>query len=682
MGKKSLFNSTALIFIAFTVGLHGKDAVKPESSYAKIGDLYLKSFDIIEKQEDATTLEKLKKENKEIKLQPKILSEQEKRKITFDNLARQTHHTQPEKSTKLDKEFLNKMELFCSSNENKNAHLLSHINHTHTVFGEATLARILAEPTDDHNELLKRQAIIKELIADEDLFNSLDEKLKKIKEVETHLLAFFQPDHPVNEELFNNLYFGSHLQRFNKNPIALEFYTRLGNISVTSSALALPASILIMNTTKNYFLYKEKNSTFSALIKNSLEDLKLHYTPTGIQKELTQNEELIKKYMGVDFSYPSSVKWITGAGKGWELFNYINGMRQSYINARLNKDIANHLQTKLIGVASYINNIKQMHVVLSNSPLNEQFHALNNIEHSLINPSEHSKSFKKLINLLNNNTFTEKASFFSLTGRVLAAYQLMHEVKDEFIGALETAGEIDAYLSTAKLYKEHASKRVRYTFVEFAESDTPFIKATNFWNPFIDTDIVVPNSLEQGDNQQNNIILTGPNTGGKSTILKGIGINILLAQTFGIAPAEQLILTPFANINCYLNITDNIAAGVSLFKAEVLRAKELIDSIRSLKKNAFSFTIMDEIFSGTSPKEAEEGAYEFSSKLGEFNNSLCLVATHFPKLTALENSSSYKNYRVAVRYNEDGALVLPFKLEEGINTVNIAIDLLKEENVL
>ena len=62
-------------------------------------------------------------------------------------------------------------------------------------------------------------------------------------------------------------------------------------------------------------------------------------------------------------------------------------------------------------------------------------------------------------------------------------------------------------------------------------------------------------------------------------------------------------MTPFAAFNCYLNVTDDLSAGLSLFKAELKRAKELLQTIRGLPTNRFSFTLIDELFSGTSPQE-------------------------------------------------------------------------------
>jgi len=148
--------------------------------------------------------------------------------------------------------------------------------------------------------------------------------------------------------------------------------------------------------------------------------------------------------------------------------------------------------------------------------------------------------------------------------------------------AESAAGELDMYVALAKLYKSREGKEAHYCMVNFIEnSTTPIIDAQNFWNPFINPDTVAVNNTTL-DASCPNSILTGPNTGGKSTVIKGIMINILMAQTFGIAPAESLTLTPFSKLNCFMNISDDIATGASLFKSEVMRAKKLLDMVQEL----------------------------------------------------------------------------------------------------
>ncbi len=129
-----------------------------------------------------------------------------------------------------------------------------------------------------------------------------------------------------------------------------------------------------------------------------------------------------------------------------------------------------------------------------------------------------------------------------------------------------------------------------------------------------------------------------------------------------------------------MNIADDTAGGNSRFKAEVLRAQKLLTDIKNLSKGKFAFSVMDEMFSGTSPKEGEAASYAVAQKIGSLSNSILVLATHFQKLTELQDTNgTFKNYQVrVVRYN-DGTFGYPFKLEEGKADQNVAIEILQRE---
>ncbi|HSC24932.1 MAG TPA: hypothetical protein VLB80_01785 [Candidatus Babeliales bacterium] len=239
------------------------------------------------------------------------------------------------------------------------------------------------------------------------------------------------------------------------------------------------------------------------------------------------------------------------------------------------------------------------------------------------------------------------------------------------------------YVALAKLYNDRQDKQAQYCMVNFIEnSTTPIIDAHNFWNPFVNPDTVITNNIAF-DGSCPNSILTGPNTGGKSTIIKAIMLNILMAQTFGIAPSESLTLTPFAKLNCFMNISDDIATGASLFKSEVMRAKKLLELVQSLGKNEFSFVIIDEVFTGTSPQEGEIAALRFAEHLGVYKNNISIIATHYPKMVDLQTTTNgtFHNHHVEILRNEDNSLNRTFKLKNGPSFFNVAFDILEEEGL-
>jgi hypothetical protein len=351
-------------------------------------------------------------------------------------------------------------------------------------------------------------------------------------------------------------------------------------------------------------------------------------------------------------------------------------------NAREIRDAINYMQTRLCDVASIVEASKQLQRIASeNASMASGVFSIGNLE-MLLHGSSRSQGFAQLIDLLQTNTFKGSASFFSLSGRVLAAYRLMNEEKDNFAPALATLGEIDACLSMAKLYKKMRNERAHVSFATFAKTAKPYIKLTDFWNPFINPDVVVTNSLELGDGTDvSKIILTGSNTGGKSTILKAILINMLTIHTFGFGFASECVVSPLAFIGSYLRVNDDVAAGESKFKAEVMRAKMLCETMEALPKDQFGFVVIDELFTGTGSEKAAVAASKVAQKLATLDNNVYILATHFPQLTELakNNQGIIKNYKVDVYKDQAGNLVRPFKLELGVSTSNIANDILNEE---
>ena len=189
-----------------------------------------------------------------------------------------------------------------------------------------------------------------------------------------------------------------------------------------------------------------------------------------------------------------------------------------------------------------------------------------------------------------------------------------------------------------------------------------------------------------------NMVVTGPNSAGKSTILKSIALSIIMAQSLGIAPAKTMSLTPFAYIATYMNVADSIVDQESRFQAEARRVFEYGDRLESLAQdNAFSFALFDEIFSGTSPTEGAELGYKVATILGTYSNCISLVATHFEKLTDLEidTNKQFINYTIAVEQTRSGSLYFDennkikrlFTLAPGISHQHIAREIFKEKGV-
>lgn len=129
-----------------------------------------------------------------------------------------------------------------------------------------------------------------------------------------------------------------------------------------------------------------------------------------------------------------------------------------------------------------------------------------------------------------------------------------------------------------------------------------------------------------------------------------------------------------------MNIVDDIASGNSLFKAEVLRTQYIFETVKQCNHKQHCFIVMDEIFNGTTPNEGQAAAYSYAKCIGSYSNTMCLIATHFSRLTELEEKTDYyQNYKVSVNYKENGDIGYTFKLKPGISDQHIALDILRTE---
>ena len=136
----------------------------------------------------------------------------------------------------------------------------------------------------------------------------------------------------------------------------------------------------------------------------------------------------------------------------------------------------------------------------------------------------------------------------------------------------------------------------------------------------------------------------------------------------------------FDAIHSYLNISDDLLNGLSLFASEIKRAKDLLESIKNLDTNKKFFFALDELFTGTVSEDGEVCAYEFVNKISTFERVQFIYATHFEKLKELANKNNRCiNYKVnAPTKDDNGALVYPYTLSQGANDSRVAITLAQQ----
>lgn len=314
---------------------------------------------------------------------------------------------------------------------------------------------------------------------------------------------------------------------------------------------------------------------------------------------------------------------------------------------------------------------------------------------------EKSQELKNLREMLKAETFQGDDSFpqkslealkiFGYSsGRIIAAFNDIRNNKNKLLPVLSAVAELDILVSSCKLLESGKQPRAdllvfndmtnTYCLPTFVKEQDPCIFIEGSWNPHLGVSPVITNDLQMGLGQPRNVVINGPNAGGKSSIMKGMLIAVILAQSIGIAPARKLTFTPFSVIRAYLNITDDQAGGNSLFMSAVNRAFDVYKEVRTLPPSQFSLTVFDELFNGTSSAEGEAAARTLINFIGKEARNICMITTHFKELMTLETERPdlFVNYKVSV--DERGAkLTYPFKLERGISDQCIAFNILEEK---
>lgn len=603
----------------------------------------------------------------------KNLSNRDKRAIIFEQIQQQLN----ESDTVIDTFFIEKMAVVHGAS-NPTDHLLNHLFTDlqgtmllATEIGAKRCIEIMTQPTTNLQDLAARQTIIKELVQNDALRTQCNQLLKKIKHGEPYFFELYSKQGLEKSEqsllkfqsLFTQL--GWH------NITALTLSTRFMQLLQLVGSLSLLLFILSAASNISYqTIQYTKRKDLQTITNDLSESLKMYAVTTPFSKRVTDARQV-------------ATEAIFLCTAPFEIFIGLNALKE-HIDQILN------IQEILIGFGSYLDALTILIHLFNNNPsIKQAMPQLTKLCTSLHHP-EGSAPFKELNTILKKDDFTQATpSPLSSPGNILTAYHHIAQpiVRAEYSTMLNTLGEIDTYVALAnkiKIHQNNADTCAQFCFVEFQENALhPQLIAKNFWNPFIGYKKTICNDISLNIGNERNVILTGTNTGGKSTLLKAIIIALFLALTFGIAPGESLITTLWYKLIISMNIVDDISADLSLFKAEVKRAHEIIRTIQQLPPHQFAFVVSDEIFRGTAHDKGEKLAFNYMQYLNTFKNCLFITATHFEKLTALEKitNGEIKNYHMSVDVDENGTIIkYNHKLVPGpspiVNAEQIAEELL------
>lgn len=279
----------------------------------------------------------------------------------------------------------------------------------------------------------------------------------------------------------------------------------------------------------------------------------------------------------------------------------------------------------------------------------------------LVTSSESIKKLKKVLDLLdirlnplvyiplNTFLFWDLQQIFTLEKWKIAN---KHNIRDWF----DTLAEIECLSSIANLAFNHPEN----SFPRISNKEGVFI-ADSMGHPLIAKEKMVCNSFStEGVNQMN--LITGSNMAGKSTFLRSIGINIVLAMMGSTVFARSLALSPMKVLSS-MRVSDNLEESTSTFYAELKKLKEVINSVYNNEK---VFLLLDEILRGTNSADRHAGSKALIKQLIH-HKAVGLIATHDLELAKLADEFPDKihNYHFDVQVAND-ELYFDYKLKRGI----------------
>lgn len=566
---------------------------------------------------------------------------------------------------------------------------------TKTPFGSWGLGKLL-HPVADKDELVQRKKIIIFLAEHEDVMHDFQKQLGQVQKAAKSVLAYFDKHDQLNDR-------------------AKQFYfTVLGLTELNKSSLALNASaIMEMFTSVKYFATMLALKGVTQEWKNWRYGLKddfsvLRGLKTGFKVPLMEHypyRHLLPDPALGAYTYQDALKVLdddSGASWGdrWAIsyhgytldteklgwlgmllpsdnkwgfvFSFISATMPVVYHdylwgsalARVGRSILSMyttldlLQQRVADVAQCMQSIQKLQKIVTNH--------VPELSVSMQHEDDYAFKRKALFNNLLVPRFLNKSDYIYSRGHVLTMHLELMQEKKALIPLLQSIAILDAYCSIAQLYKESQNQEVTFCFPEFIESERPCLQYNAAWLPLLSSEKAVTNDLFLGCGQSGKMVLTGPNGSGKSTILKTLGIGVILAQSGLPVPAQQARQTLFTELKTNLVAEEDRERELSKGMAGMKVMDELKQAIgTSVGKRML--VLIDEPYGGMVDAEKAKRIYLFGKDIADYSNVLVALATHTkkPMQLAQDTGGLFANYQVKINEIRLGEFERLFKLEQG-----------------
>jgi len=233
---------------------------------------------------------------------------------------------------------------------------------------------------------------------------------------------------------------------------------------------------------------------------------------------------------------------------------------------------------------------------------------------------------------------------------------------------IHALAEFEALSSLSALHYERPS----WAFPSLKTTGATYFSATDLGHPLIPTAVSIRNSLDLNDACRL-LIVSGSNMSGKSTLLRAVGLNTVLAWAGAPVCAAALALSPL-QVGASLRLSDSLQDNRSRFFAEISRIRQIVDLTQSPTPVLF---LLDELLSGTNSHDRLIGATGIIRGLLSANT-IGLLTTHDLALAQLDQETAFSARNVHLEDRiVDGKIEFDYHLRPGVVTHSNALELMR-----
>jgi hypothetical protein len=351
----------------------------------------------------------------------------------------------------------------------------------------------------------------------------------------------------------------------------------------------------------------------------------------------------------------------------------LRAMNNSYNDL---KDFVGNITTlreRMFDVAEFVKTTQDIYSLVSSNDVFKQDCMTTHMSQVFNSSNTASNNFKDCMKLLQTDTFKRTTQFgpkhvgYS-RGNLLLANKLFIENKHEILPVIRAIAELDAAFSMATLYKQQRTTNAPFTFVEFVDHPTPLIEFRSAWMPYFGANNPSCNDILLGGNHsQSNWLITGPNGGGKSALLKnGIGQMIAFAQSWGMVPATSARMTLLNGVRTSTSAKENMREDKSTFMAECKSMDRLYEYIKTIDSQGKYLVIADEPYRGTVNDETARRTGMFCTAVSKYPHVACVIATHIMPEISRDVMQLFSQWHVGILEPQPGIFNRTYTLVPGV----------------